>query len=192
MRVSSVRKMGAALVTVMVGICANASSTLSLLPSSQNVTQGDTFTLTLMGSFPDGILGGGVDLFFNSDLFSFDALSFDMTLGDDPQLRRSPDVLNGELNGIAFGNFDGLFGTLTVAQLSFTALAPGGGIFSLAANEGGPPDQPGPFVSIGGDVIDDISFGSVQVSVQPVPLPAAMWLFGSAVSWLLLGLSRKQ
>ena len=147
---------------------------------------GDLVSFDVFADFSDvDTLGGGFDIFFNSAVLGYVSFEFgdSATIGDDPAFRRAPDVLDGELNGIAFGNFDGVGGVFQLGVLTFEALAVGASELSMAENEGGPPDNPGGFFSIAGTPID-IDFGGADVVV--VPLPAGLLLMLSALGALRL------
>lgn len=152
-------------------------ATLSLSPSAQTAVVGDAITLTVSGEFgAAGTLGGGFDIFYDSTLLQFVSFEFAASLMDDPAFRRDPDLLAGELNGIAFGEFDGYTGNVLIGEVTFLALDIGIVDISMLANEGGPPDNPGPFVDILGNVITDLQTTGAQLTLQPVPLPGAVWL----------------
>lgn len=162
---------------------------LSLSPIYQTVNLGDQIMLLLYGDFRDEpILGGGLDLFFDDEAFGF--VSFDFmaaeSVGDDPAFRRMPDIHSNELNGISFGNFAGMSSRSLIGIFTFTTLAPGVYDFSLLANEGGGPNNPGPFVSMAGIPID-VDFSGAVVEVlggAAVPLPAAVWLMLGGIGFL--------
>ncbi len=165
-------------------ISAHAAS-VSLTPAFQTGLVGDVVELELVMDFTDDpTLGGGIDIFYDDGLLSFASFVFSPELGDDPALRRLPDELDGELNGLAFGNIDGLSGPSTVGTLSFTALGEGTSPLTMAQNEGPPPeDNPGPFVSASTFEPQDVVFENASVSI--VPLPAALWLLLAALGTLL-------
>ena len=168
-----------------------SAGTINLSPTSASVGVGDTVSVDVVFDFSDGaILGGGFDVFFNSAVLGFVSFEFEdsASVGDDPSFRRAPDVLAGELNGIGFGNFEGIDGASLLGVLTFEALAVGTSALTLAENEGGPPDNPGGFFSIAGTPID-VDFGGADVAV--VPLPAGLLLMLSALGALRLVRTRR-
>src|SRR3990167_8770967 len=89
-------------------ITASHAATISLSPLSQNVALGNPVSLQLNMDFTgDPTLGGGVDIFYDSSRLSFVSFIFDSGLGDETSLRRLPDVLTNELNGLAFTSYAG-------------------------------------------------------------------------------------
>lgn len=162
-----------------------ASNAATVTFSDPSVTAGlnDTITIDLLMDFTDdATLGGGTDIFFNDAVLSF--LSFDFsstTLVLDSAFSRLPDadVLPGKLEGMAFGNFGGLSGPGVIGTLTFQAIAVGDSALTMAVTTE---------ALKGGDFISDITFGpqvvnfgSANVSVSAVPVPAAVWLFVSGL-----------
>lgn len=167
------------------------AATLRLDPTSTSAIVGDLVTLSVVGEFgAAGTLGGGFDLFFDDSLLDFVSFEFDANLMDDPAFRRAPDVLAGELNGIAFGEFDGYTGDVLIGAVTFLAIGEGIVDLMLAVNEGGPPSNPGPFVDLQGFEILDVTTVGAQLDLQPIPVPAAAWLLASALAALGLGRAR--
>ncbi len=154
---------------------------IDIKPATTTVGIGNQVTLTLVGDFIDEpTIGGGIDVFFDSAALSFVSFEFldAAIVGDDPDFRRAPDVLDGELNGIGFGNFDGMDGAGPIAVIVFEALATGLTIVDLGINEGGPPDNPGGFFNLDG-ASQVVGLDGAKVTV--VPIPAGFLLLGSAL-----------
>jgi hypothetical protein len=184
---------------VCAALCAGTglaqAASLSVTPISSRVALGDQVILMMYADFRDDpALGGGLDVFFDTTGLEFSSWLFmaPESLGDDPDFRREPDVLAGELNGIAFGNFEGMFGRSLVGFLTLEAVALGSFDVTLANNEGGPPNNPGPFVSFNTGLAMDIDFQGTTIDVisGAVPLPAAAWLLLSGLG--ILGLRRRR
>ena len=165
-------------------VSAHAAS-VSLIPSFQAPLVGDLVELEVVMDFTDDpTIGGGIDIFYDSSILGFESFAFSSTLEDDPDFRRLPDNLDGELNGLAFGDFLGLSGPSTVGTLTFVALGQGTSMLTMAQNEGPPPeDNPGPFVSATTFLPQDVEFHNASVSV--VPLPATFWLLLAAIGSLM-------
>src|SRR5262245_27676699 len=108
-------------IALWTGACVAQAASLSVTPVDSRVSLGDQIVLMLYADFRDDpALGGGLDVFFDISGVIFDSWVFMSpdSVGDDPDFRREPDVLPGELNGIAFGNFEGMFGQSLVGILT--------------------------------------------------------------------------
>jgi hypothetical protein len=161
------------------------AASLQLMPAVSAVQVGTTFQLALWLDFSDDpTLGGGIDVFYDDTLLDFIGFEFDATLGDDLAFRRLPDVQAGELNGLAFGDFNGLSGPARVGQFSFQALAEGEVTLGMAAN-----DAPaGGFFSAVTFSAQSPQFIGAAVQVSAIPEPASYALFlmglGGLMTWL--------
>jgi len=177
-----------------------------LVPSNSNINVGDvlTFDMYVNAASVGGLLGGGLDLFYNDTMLTYNGdFAFDSGFGTDPSFSRTGDdcatsmaagcTATGEINGIAFGDFYGLgdLGDTLVGSLSFTGASPGSSSLTMADN-----DTPaGTWFNTAGDQINTLNpagmyamayaISNVTVSPAVVPVPAAVWLFGSG----LLGLA---
>ena len=183
---------------------ANASS-LWLETTTPVVGFGDTIEMTVHMDFSDdATLGGGFDIIFDSGLVSYDANSYitDAGLGSDPSFTRDDnpaaaaanrvEVTPDALVGAAFGNFAGMSGPALVAPITFTAgLAEGVAVFDLG---------PSSSSSVGGffsaatflEQFPDYQGVSVEITgISEVPVPAAVWLFGSGLLGLI-GMARRR
>jgi len=178
------------------------AATISLSPtSSTNIMTGDAVSFNIFVDAVDvgGILAGGLDLFYdigilnyNSD-FAFDPgfptdLAFSR-LGDDCATTLTANCSGpGEINGIAFGNFGGLAasGPTLVGSLSFTGINLGTSSLAMADN-----DLPaGAWFSTDGSPIV-MTYDGSSVTVSAIPVPAAVWLFGSGLLGLI-GVTRRR
>ena len=173
---------------------------ITLSPTSSTsipVSGGVTFNMFVDGSDVGGILAGGLDLFYDIGVVSYNGdFAFDGAFPTDPMLSRLGDDCAagivagcsgaGEINGIGFGNFSGLAagGLTLVGSLSFTGVAAGLSMLTMADN-----DTPaGSWFNTAGDAIT-MNYSGEDVTV--VPVPAAVWLFGSAL-FGLVGLTKKR
>jgi len=143
-----------------------------------------------------GFLAGGLDLFYDSTVLTYDDnFAFYAGFDTDPAFSRLGDncfadvtiagcSVPGEINGIAFGNFGGLAaaGATLVSSLSFTGLGVGVSPLTMADNDTPAgawfaTDGSGPLV--------------VDYAVAVVPAPAAVWLMSGGLG-MLLGFARKR
>ena len=122
-------------------VSAQAAS-IWLEPDSQIVSLGGVASLTLWADASDvgGFLAGGLDMFYDNSMLTYNGdFAFDPDFPTDPFFSRpgesgDPDDCSvfmapgcsvpGEINGIAFGNFNGLAidGPTLVGTLSFTLI----------------------------------------------------------------------
>jgi len=147
----------------------------------------------LMDFTDEPTVGGAIDVFYNESILSFQSFDFDSTTpGLDPVFNRLPEVLSGELEGIGFGSFSGLSGPGIVGTLTFQVIGDGSAILNMAITDNNLAG--GEFTSVsalgGGEKpkVLSVDFGSTEVRV--VPVPAAIWLFGSGL-FALVGVAGK-
>ena len=172
---------------------------ISLTPTSSNaISIGGVVTFDMYADAADvgGILAGGLDLFYDSGVISYNGdFAFDAGFPTDLGFSRLGDDCatslvtgcgsSGEINGIAFGDFGGIANGLTlVGSLSFTGAALGTSLLTMADNE----YPAGSWYDASGNLIS-MDYGCCGLVV--VPVPAAVWLFGSGLLGLV-GLSRRK
>ncbi len=160
------------------------AATVNFSPTTVTSNVNDFITLDILMDFTgDPTVGGGTDIFYDASILSYQSFNFGTTtLSLDPAFIRTPDIKTNKLEGLAFGNFGGLSGPGIVGTLTFQAITPGNTTLSMATTSnllGG-----GGFFSATTFGPQTVSFGTAKVEVSNVPLPAAVWLFGSG----LLGL----
>ncbi len=192
----------AATAVLMSAISSAQAVSLTLMSSTPSVAVGDTIELQVLMDFSDdATVGGGFDIIFDPGLVSYVPGSYltDIALGSDPDFTRDDnpaitdptkqvDVLLDRLAGAAFGNFGGLSGPAVVGSLSFIANAGGDAVFSLGASTSA---SVGGFFS-GASFSEQFPvFTGTTVSVSAVPVPAAVWLFGSGLVGLV-GVARRR
>ena len=165
------------------------AATLSFSSASVTANVGDLITLDVLMDFTgDPTVGGGTDIFYDASVLSFQGFDFGTTtLSLDTDFNRTPDGLTNELEGLAFGNFGGLSGPGTIGTLTFQAIAVGDITLSMAVTDN---------LLAGGDFTSATTFGPQVVSfgtadVSIVPVPAAVWLFGSGLIGLV-GVARRK
>ncbi len=170
----------AVLMLFVAGAAANAA-TVSLSPTTlvNPVNPGDTvsFEINIDFSAEGGTLGGGFDLLFDESQLGLLSFTDTVILGD-PAFGRPPDYIPGSglLESWGVGDFNGI-DTGLVGEVSFEVLA---GATSSFVTLGPTAGIAGSWVSAVDSVtIIDPVYNSVEVSA--VPLPAAAWLFASAL-----------
>ena len=170
------------------------AATISLIPSATTVNVNDLFSLTVQGSgFGDGVTAGGVALSWDTSL---------VTLNSDVA------AINSSLGSNAWSavgiTLDAAAGTLAVdafaADFLFGISGPGFDFFSLDFTAL-PPPQNGTIDIMGsalGDWVDlnnasvSANYVGASVNIEAVPVPAAVWLFGSGLIGLVGVARRKQ
>ena len=174
------------------------AASIWLEPVSQDTTIGGVATLEL---YADGegiaFLAGGLDVFYDENIVSYnDDFAFDAAFDYDPAFSRTGDDCSaditalgcnvaGEINGIGFGNFNGIADTATlVGTLSFTGLSVGVSPVTMATN-----DLPaGDWYDVDSNLME-VAYNGAEVNV--VPVPAAVWLFGTGLLGLI-GVARRR
>ena len=162
------------------------SSTVTINPNSQVVEIGDVFSINVVGTdFSIALDAGGLDLFFNQNIIR-PALLQELPLsvsqiavyGNDWDTNTQPNHIGGSLQDLFFfssgaapsGDFD-------IVNLWFKAIGLGSSPLDLEES------SLNPFAGDGGALTTSILDGNINV-IQ-TPLPAAAWMFISA----LVGLS---
>lgn len=187
MRINKILKSYFVIVALLLSSQSHGVS-ISLSPIANTVDLPDQIVIDINMDFAsDPTLGGGFDVFFDPALVSFVSYVLDPTLGSDPDFSRDPDPLTGKLEGIAFGNFNGISGPSRVGTLTFDTIAAGTASFSAA-------DTTDPLK--GGEFISEETFQAqvvdyVGADVTVVPLPAGIWLFGSGIIGLVAAARRR-
>jgi len=169
------------------------AATVSFNNSLSSVNQGDTFSLTVQGSDFATIAGGGLNLSFNSSVLQINSVTinqsvFEFYIGDGTE-EGIVDNSFGQLLNTSFNSFFGASGSFDIMDIGFTAIGTGSSNLLLSessiwvfADE------------FGGLYGDQVTFNPATVNVSgvsAVPLPAAVWLFGSGLIGLA-GVARRK
>ena len=164
-----------------VALTAGANAATVSIVAPDKVTVGDTFDIQIFGDFDnDGLLAGGLQLLYDSSLLSLSFGQFD--LGVDPDLScpgagLCPVDPAGTVS-IVWGQFladliPAGAGPTLMATLTATALAPDAGTaltaIDFSAFTGG-------WFGAGFVNIATPEFLGAAVEINPIPLPAAVWL----------------
>lgn len=172
--------------TTLITASAAQAVTISLDPASTTSVAGSNFSLDVLADFSSTeIIQGSVEFNFDSNLLSYTGFSWNsdfLSLFPLAEL----EIESSEIVSIGFGTFDTVTGDgHTIGTISFDALAVG----STAVNMG--------VSSFHGDYLDSgynivtASFNNATVDISAVPVPAAVWLFGSGLIGLA-GIARRR
>ena len=188
----------------LTSVSAQAAS-IWLTPTTQTIGLTGVATLEMYADASDvgGFLAGGLDIFYDNSILTYNGdFAFNPDFPTDPFFSRpgengDPDdcavvmapgcSVPGEINGIAFGNFNGLAadGPVLVGTLSFTGINIGISPVTMADN-----DLPaGAWYATDGSGPLVVDYGSAEINV--VPIPAAVWLFGTGLLGLI-GVARRR
>ena len=159
-------------------------------PSTQTVVVGDAFSIIVQGSdFLDGVSSGGVQLNWDSTLLTIVSTVADLdasmasngfaTLGVTTVVSNEAIAVGG-----TFGAGAGLGGTtFDFVTINFTALS-SAPISLINSTFGDWQDG-------NGQSVPGVIFEGAIVDLVPVPVPAAVWLFGSGLLGLV-GVARRR
>jgi len=162
---------------------ATQAASLALVPSATAVAPNGNFTVNLVldatdapGAHP-GLYGGAIVVTFNTTLLSFGGFVLD---GDLSYFEPIEVSTNGNTQTVSFG-FDNAPDTGTVGMFSFTAIGPVGSVASIGLVDAD--DFSGSFASYV-PTYQRFYPDFVPAQVTVVPLPAGVWLLGTAVGAL--------
>ena len=162
------------------------ASSLKLVPSAGTVAQNGTFTVDLVLNASDllgiphpNLYGGSVIVDFNKTLLTYGGF----TLKSGLSFFSAPaTATSGNTQTVTFG-FDNAPDMGTVGTFSFTAIGGPGSLASLGLIDAD--DFSGSFASYNpGYKRFTPAFTGTQVNISAVPLPAGVWLLGTAVGAL--------
>lgn len=179
--------LGAVSMLAVAGV-ANAA-TVSLTPSVTNVAVGDIFSLTVQGSdFVDGVSSGGVEISWDANLVSLVSTLPDIqnSLLSNGFLDLGSSVAAADAVAVG-GSFAGITGpSFDFVTLQFEALPPAQqGPINLANSIFGD------WQDINGQSLPGVIFEGATINTSAVPVPAAVWLFGSGLLGLV-GVARRR
>ena len=158
------------------------AATLTITPTTVTVAPGDVVLLEVIVDFEDALsLGGGFDVVYDPN--SLQLLSWTANMIGDPGFIGEPDISDGLLSGIAFGNLQGMEGVFDVGTLAFQVV---GGSSTVIGTETGAVE--GPFLDA--FTFEPLPTTYVGANINVVPVPAAAWLLFGALG-TLLGFARK-
>ena len=187
----NIRSLIVTLLLVAAGSAAQAAS-LALVPSAGTVVQNGAFTVNLVlnaadapGAHP-GLFGGEIVVAFDNTLLSYGGF----TLTSGLSYFVSPVVAtNGNTQTVRFG-FDNAVDVSTVGTFAFTAIGNPGSLALIGLEDAD--DFSGSFANtVPTNQRFYPSFLDAQVGISPVPLPAGVWLLGTAIGTLAARLAAR-
>lgn len=144
-----------------------------------------------------GFLAGGIDVFYDINVLTYVGFQFNPASGTDPSFTRIADDCSvalvdgcsepGEINGLGFGAFDGLAGTTTLLG-TFTFEGTNEGLSAVTMTNNDTPA--GDWFGVDGELAV-VDYTGASVQVNPIPVPAAVWLFGTGLLGLV-GVARRR
>jgi hypothetical protein len=143
------------------------------------VSSGDIFSVDIVGSAFPITQGGGLNLFYDAGIVNVLSVTFDAAVWDFGSSVGAIDNGVGQVTDIVVGAFNGPQDGFVIASLELEAV--GVGLTDLILTDS---TIDNPWASFGARLTTEYVPGSVDVA-PPIPLPAAVWLFASA----LLGLA---
>lgn len=164
-----------------------SAALVHLDPIALTVNPGDAVDFIVKGSgFPDGASSGAILLNWDPSILQFNSIA--------PQAPFStlfeildPGAASLDFTAGFLGPAPGVGGVeFTFANTFFTALAPPGTVVGLDVG------FLGPWQDGNGQPVTDVVFqGATVTVVNPVPVPGAVWLFGSGLIGMV-GLKRRR
>jgi hypothetical protein len=159
------------------------AATIQTDPSYTRVNIGDAFTIDIVGlDFPE-TQGGGFTLIYDPNMLnvinvSIDEAQFWTFVNDNGVI----DNESGVLSEVNVSEFPGIIGDFTIATIEFLAVGYGTSRFRLTESTGNP------WASNGTEISPALMNDNL---VQVVPIPAAVWLFGSGLLGLIGAFMRR-
>lgn len=169
-----------------------SAATIGWSSSTTNVNENDTFTIDVIGTgFTSNVDGGGVNFGFNQNVVNVLSVSINESVWDFGGFGINTGSINnsnGTVDGIMVNTFASVAGNFIIATIEMQAIAAGSS--SLLLSEYGL----NPWASAGSVLNPDYVNASVNITGAPVsavPVPAAIWLFGSGLLGLI-GLAKRK
>ena len=184
----NVKKIIPALLLLFSGYTSAATISMDTAFTTANVN--DVFTINVIGTdFLSNVDGGGINISFDSSVVNILSVSIDESVWDFGGFginTGSIDNINGTLDGVMVNTFANVKGNFVIATIEMQAIAVGDSLLSLSEY------VLNPWASGGSLINPDFIDASVNVTtVSAVPVPAAVWLFGSGLIGLA-GFARRK
>ncbi|MCG7986095.1 MAG: hypothetical protein JAY64_13740 [Candidatus Thiodiazotropha weberae] len=157
------------------------AATVNITPDAPEYHINDTVTLSIDGSdFTESVDGAGITLSWDPSRLAYIGTTIDNPPWD-TQSYIDTNAVNGTLDRIFVGSTSGAGTEFALADITFTAFALGATEVLIGTSGGGcVPGACGIF-SVNGELLT--SYAPAEVNI--IPIPAAVWLFGSGVLGLL-------
>jgi len=180
----------AALTACAVAMPAHAASELSLVPASTTVQVGTPFSVDVVATLDaaDDLAGYFADIVYDPEELRFESMTLSDAIGeigvDALDLSLPPEISGdvGLVNASAesfLTDFSGQADELVLASVMFTATALGDTTLDF-----------GDFPALDDPSLAPLTFDTSAATVSAVPVPAAVWLMGSALA-AMAGLRRR-
>lgn len=160
------------------------AASLRLVPSADTVVQGATFTVDVVLDAPDALrdlVSGAIIVDFNRTLLDYNGFALTAPLSFYAPVSTAT---SGNTQTVSFG-FQDAPEVGTVGTFSFTAIGSPGSIATLGLIDAD--DFAGSFVYMAPtNQRFDLDFIGTEIRIAAVPLPATVWLLGTAVGALVV------
>lgn len=202
MRLNIIKSITTAVLAIglLAGSFTASAALITMTPTPQTVGGGASFFVDIMAiGLPDGTVGGALDISWTGDM-ALDSIYLATTDPADNGGGLFPGEWEpvssffsgvdstgpGSISGLYVGNFAGVIGDQAIARLNFTTGAgfSGSTISMDAAAIGGTWSS-----WISGDFTN--TYEGATIPVATIPVPAALWLFGSGLIGLA-GMARRR
>jgi hypothetical protein len=193
------RNLAGACAVILAAMATTVNASTITLSGPASVAPGGTFDVTISGNFDDvgGFDGGRIELLWDNIDYSLNSTALDLPT---TASFSCPGAASGCINtptqtSVGWGNFFAFTGIRLIpagsgntlmATLSFTDNGSGGPVqFSMIDGGFGWTDATGASVAV-----PDLT-STLQVNTAVIPVPAAVWLFGSGLLGLV-GVARRR
>jgi len=163
------------------GIGSAQAATVTFDPNPETIVLGSVFTLDIVGTgFPE-TEGGGAQFTFDASILQVNSVTIDSNVWEIFTSPGSIDNVMGAVDGIVVATFIDPGASFTVASIEFEAIGIGTTALTLSEN-------PLNVWAAAGSPVNPAMIAGM-VTVTAVPVPAAVWMFCSALG--LLGWMRR-